>query len=144
MKRILFGVLTFAAAVAMLTGSAASQPPGGKDGKDGKGKGPPRFEIGQILPPPLLEELNLTPDQAKEIEAIKADVKAKLDKLLTAEQKKTVENFRPRGGDRGPGGPGGDKGPGGPGGDKGGKGGPGGDKGGRPAGDKKGGGPEAE
>jgi hypothetical protein len=69
-----------------------------------------------VFPPPLLEELNLTPAQQKEYEAIKADLKTKLTKLLTDDQKKAIENFRPRG----PGGPGG---PGGGPDDKGGKGG---------------------
>jgi hypothetical protein len=82
-----------------------SQPPAGKEGKDEK-KGPPRFQLGQVFPPPLLEELNLTPEQEKELEAIRKELKAKLEKLLTAEQKKKVENFRPRG-PGGPGGPGG-------------------------------------
>jgi hypothetical protein len=127
MNRVLFGMAAFAIGVALLASPAVSQPPGGKDDKDGKGKdgkgGPPRFELGQIFPPPLEAELKLTPAQEKELDIIKKDLKAKLDKLLTADQKKTVENFRPRG-PGGMGGPGGDKGgkggPGGPGGDKGG------------------------
>jgi hypothetical protein len=99
-------MMAFAAGVAVVASPVLSQPPGGKEaknGKDGKGeKGPPRFELGQVFPPPLLDELKLTPTQEKELEAIKKDLKAKLEKLLTADQKKTLENFRPRG----PGGPG--------------------------------------
>jgi hypothetical protein len=75
---------------------------------------PGRFELGQVLPPPLIDELNLTADQERELDAIKKDLKARLEKLLTAEQKRTVESFRPRG-PRGPGGPGGPPGFGGPG-----------------------------
>jgi hypothetical protein len=79
-------------------------------------------------------ELKLTPDQEKELDALKADLKSKLSKILTPEQKKAIENFRPRG----MGGPGGEKGgKGGEKGEKGGKGGekggPDGEKGGRPA-----------
>jgi hypothetical protein len=125
MKRALIGMGAFLIGVALLAGPAASQPPEGKkdgkfgkEGKDGKFGGP-RFELGQVLPPPLVTELNLTAAQQKELDAIQQDLKTKLDKLLTAEQKKTIENFRPRGpggfGGGGPGGKGGDKG----GGDKG-------------------------
>ena len=114
MKRVLIGMMTFAAAVALIGSPVLSQPPGGKDdkgGRDGKGgeKGPPRFELGQVFPPPLLDELKLTPAQEKELDAIKKDLQGKLDKLLTDEQKKTVENFRPRGPGV-PSGKGGDKG----------------------------------
>ena len=122
MKRLLCGAFAFVCGLALISTVAVSQPPGGKEGgeKGGKG-GPPRFELGQVLPPPLMEELALTPEQEKEMESIKKDLKAKLEKLLTDEQKKKIENFRPRGG------PGGDKG-GGKGGEKGDKGGKGGEK----------------
>ncbi len=131
MTRLLFGMLALSVGMMFVSTEAASQPPAGKDGKGGEKGHPPRFELGQVFPPPLLEELNLTPAQTKELDAIKAELKAKLDKLLTAEQKTTIENFRPRGG---PGGPDGEKGgKGGKGGkgskgDKGGKGAPGGDR----------------
>ncbi len=140
MTKLLFGMLALSIGMMFVSTEAASQPPAGKGGKDGE-KGPPmRFELGQVFPPPLVEALNLTPAQVKELDAIKAELKAKLDKLLTDEQKATIENFRPRGGPGGPGGPAGDKGEKGKGGkgDKGAKGGPGGDKGnkGAPGGDR--------
>jgi len=129
MMRLLFGMLALSVGMMFVSTEAASQPPAGKGGKGGEKGNPPRFELGQVFPPPLMEELNLTPAQAKELDAIKMELKAKLDKLLTAEQKTTIENFRPRGG---PGGPAGDKGEkhgkGGKGGDKGSKGAPGGDR----------------
>jgi len=129
MMRLLFGMLALSVGMMFVSTEAASQPPAGKGGKGGEKGNPPRFELGQVFPPPLMEELNLTPAQAKELDAIKTELKAKLDKLLTAEQKTTIENFRPRGG---PGGPAGDKGEkhgkGGKGGDKGSKGAPGGDR----------------
>ncbi len=127
MKRIMFGMFAFAAGVALITSPVLSQPPEGKgkDGKDGKGmKG--GFKVGSALPPMLVDELKLTDDQKTKLAEIEKDLKTKLDKLLTDEQKKTLENFRP--GPGGPGGPGGEKG--GKGGDKGGKGGEKGGKGG--------------
>ena len=122
MKRLLFGIVAFAAGVAFIASPVLSQPPGGDDkgGKGGAKGGPMRFELGQVLPPPLLAELKLTPAQEKELDTIKADLKTKLDKLLTAEQKKTIEEFRPRGMGGPPGGVG-EKGGKGAGGKKGGK-----------------------
>ncbi len=107
MKRVLFGSLAFAAGVLMLASTATSQPPGGGGGGGGKG-GPPKFEIGVIFPAQLKKDLKLTADQEKSLDAMEKDLKEKLDKLLTDDQKKTIENFRPgRGGQGGPGGPGG-------------------------------------
>lgn len=99
---------------AIVVGLTLSQPPGEGKGKGkGKGKGPPpQFVLGRIFPPPLREELKLTQEQSKELEAIENELKARLNKLLTAEQKKTAENFRPKG----PGGPGPAPAPGGTGG----------------------------
>jgi hypothetical protein len=103
MKRVLFGMMAFAAVAMFLASQAASQPPDGKEDKGGP-KGPPRYELGQIFPPPLLEELKMTADQEKELDAIKVELKTKLEKLLTPEQKKKIESFRLRG-PTGPGGP---------------------------------------
>ncbi|HEY1188485.1 MAG TPA: hypothetical protein VGE74_12610 [Gemmata sp.] len=136
MKRVLFGLAAFVAGVALIASPAVSQPPegkgkGGQFGKDGKGGMRGGFKAGTVLPPFMVEELKLTDDQKAKLAEIEKDVKSKLDKLLTAEQKKAMENFRP--GPGGPGGFGGEKG--GKGGDKGGKGGDkgskGGDKGGK-------------
>jgi len=79
--------------------------PGGFAGPGGLG-GPPR--PGQILPPFLMERLNLTADQKKQLEQLQKEIDSKLGKILTEEQKKQLEDMR-----RGPGGPGG-FGPGGP------------------------------
>ncbi|MFO0802906.1 MAG: YHYH protein [Gemmataceae bacterium] len=99
MQRTLVALVALTIGLSLVGTPAASQPPG-KDSKDGKakdGKGAPRFELGQVFPPPLLSELKLTPEQQKELHAIQKDLKAKLEKLLTDEQKRSVENFRPRG-----------------------------------------------
>jgi hypothetical protein len=102
-----------------VTLTAISQPPDtkGPPKKDGKGKdgkfkgkdGPmskgPRMQLGMVIPPHIRDELNLTPEQQKKLETIEADVRGKLNKLLTDEQKRIFENHRPPFGP--PGGPGG-------------------------------------
>jgi hypothetical protein len=123
-KRVTMGLLAIAAA-AVFALSAESQPPeGGRDkdrgpprGQRGERGGPFRFELGRVLPPFMKDELKLTPDQEKQIADLEKDVKERLTKILTADQRKQLENMRPpRGGFGGPGGPGGDRG--GPGGER--------------------------
>jgi EF hand len=83
----------------------------GKGGKDGfgdkkgfKGKGPP--QPGVILSPFFQDALNLTDAQRKQLADLQKDVDAKLDKILTAEQKthlkemSTQKGFGPPGGDK--------------------------------------------
>jgi hypothetical protein len=132
MKRVLFGMMAFAFGTTLIVLPALSQPPNGKEGKDGKGGGKDGkmakggFKLGAALPPMLVGELKLTDDQKAKLQEIETDLKGKLDKLLTDDQKKMCENFRPGGlGGKG-GGPGekGGKGPP-PKGEKDGKGGPG-------------------
>jgi hypothetical protein len=96
---------------AVLTGYAQRPDDGPALRKDGKGPPPgkgPRFVLGRVLPPPLYEQLDLTPEQKKKLDAIEAELKKKLDALFTEKQKRLIEDFRPRG----PGGPPGGKRPG--------------------------------
>jgi hypothetical protein len=88
--------------------------PGGPGGPGGGRFGPPM--PGQVMPVFLQEQLNLTAEQKKKIEALQKDVDDQLGKILTDEQKKQMQEMR----ERGPGGPGGRFGPGGPGGGPGG------------------------
>ena len=48
-----------------------------------------------FLPPHLMKKLNLTADQKKQIHDLEKEIKAKLDKILTPEQKKIMEESRP-------------------------------------------------
>ncbi len=113
--------------------------PGGFDPlRAGPGPGGPRMmggmpRPGEILPGMMRQRLNLTAAQEKQVAELQKEVDARLEKILTAEQRDQLKAMR----DRGPGGFGFGPPPGGPGGrQRGGAGGPPG--GGRPPG---GGGP---
>ncbi len=122
MKRSLVAVLSFSVTFAALALTATSQPPPGGEKKGGVGKGPggggaekggpPRYEIGQIFPPFVKDGLDLTEKQRNQIDELEKDLKAKLDKILTAEQKKKIGEIRPPmpGGPPGGGPPGGEGG----------------------------------
>ena len=66
----------------------------------------------------LQTALKLTDDQKKQLDELQKDVDAKLDKILTDDQKTAAQGNAPRRGPGGPGGPGGDRGPGGAPGDR--------------------------
>jgi hypothetical protein len=93
-------------------------PGGGPFGPGGRGMGGPP-QLGQILPMGLQDRLGLTDDQKTQVAELQKEVDARLDKILTAEQKDQLKAMRSRGpGGFGPppGGPGGfDGGPGRPG-----------------------------
>ncbi|MFO0842951.1 MAG: EF-hand domain-containing protein [Gemmataceae bacterium] len=87
---------------------------GGKGGFDGKRRGPGaggRGEFGgpprpgQVLPPFLVDQLDLTAEQRKQVDALQKEVDDRLAKILTAEQKKRLEGMRQGPPGRGPGGP---------------------------------------
>ncbi len=106
MQRIWMGLIVLAAGLLLAVG-ADSQPPG-KGGPPGKKGGPPPkggFRLGWVLPPHVREELDLTREQEKQLAELEKEVKAKLEKILTAEQKRRIERAGPRGPRRGPGGP---------------------------------------
>lgn len=85
-------------------------PPGGFGRRGPGGPNRPGALTGEILPPEIHEQLELTATQEKDLAALQKDVDTRLAKILTAEQKKQVESMMRR---RGPGGPG-FGGPGGP------------------------------
>ena len=76
--------------------------PGGFGGRGGRGPGGPP-DIGIVLSPPAMDMLRLTNAQRKKVEALQKLVDAKLEQILTDEQKVHLEELR----SRGPGGPGG-------------------------------------
>jgi hypothetical protein len=91
------------------------RPPGREGGPAGPG-GPGGRGGFHLLPPPVQEQLKLTADQQKQVAALEAELKAKLEKILTAEQLKQLQQMRPPPRPGGMGGAGPDSGQGGPGG----------------------------
>jgi hypothetical protein len=91
--------LAFATAVVGLCAlTASSQPPEVQGGPGGKKGGPP----GKVLPPFVREQLDLTTDQEKQLDELEAEVKTKVDNILTDKQKKKLANLRPPIGKDGP------------------------------------------
>ena len=97
--------------------SALAQDAGGQGpAAGGPGGGPGRGQGGfHLLPPRALEQLNLTADQQKQVTDLEAEVKAKLEKILTPAQQEQLKQMRPpqRQGGKDAGGPGGGPGGGG-------------------------------
>ena len=107
-----------------LTGGLLQAQDGGPAGVAGQPPPPAqnapsdRFRV-HLLPPGGTDRLELTPEQYEQIVSLEADVKAKLEKILTPEQIRLLERMDRRrlggfGGRGGPGGPGGPGAPGGP------------------------------
>lgn len=92
MKYVVLGSLSLAAMFVVIAGSS-SQPPPGKGGK--KDGPPPKFQLGKLFPPHLRDELMLTEEQEKQIADLELEVKKKLEKILTAEQKKIIDDHKP-------------------------------------------------
>jgi hypothetical protein len=71
------------------------------DGPPADGPRPPSLERGHtgfrvhVLPPGARERLSLTPQQKEEIAAVEADVKARLEKILTPDQVRELQTMRP-------------------------------------------------
>jgi Spy/CpxP family protein refolding chaperone len=79
----------------------------GRPGGFGGGFGPPggRFTPGQVIPGALKDRLELTEDQKTKIDALEKDLKTKLDKILTVDQMKKLQEGPGRPGADGPGRP---------------------------------------
>jgi hypothetical protein len=124
MTKLWVGGLALGAVLVCLV-MVAAQPPEKKDRGPGRGDGPPpgrpgerppppdrpgepppppppgRFVPGRLMPEQIRDELDLTDEQEKELTALEKEVKERLLKILTPEQKKKLDELRRRG----PGGP---------------------------------------
>jgi hypothetical protein len=72
-----------------------NRPPGGPGGPGGRGGGRGGFgpppQPGQVIPRFMQDRLNLTADQKKQIDALQKEVDAKLDSILSADQKQQLK-----------------------------------------------------
>lgn len=134
--KVILLALALGTSTCLLTAQDGNQAPdgqrpppreGGAGGPGGPGQGGPGGQGGfHLLPPRAMEQLNLTAEQQKKLTALEAELKAKLEKILTPEQMQQLKQMRPPQRQGGPGGPGGQGGFGGGPGGQGGPGGPGG------------------
>lgn len=122
--KIILLTLAFGFSPCLLKAQDTKPAPGGQSPPPpAGGQGGPGLHL---LPREAQEKLNLTAEQQKQVVALEAEVKAKLEKILTPDQLEQLKQIRPPQGQRGPGGPQGGPGgqQGGPGGQQGGPGGP--------------------
>ncbi len=112
MKKKLLGLVIFSV-LAVLVLNAMAQPPVERDQGPPKGtpepgkKGPPRpgfgnfppprFQLGKILPPHVRDELELTDEQERQILDLELEVKGRMLKILSAEQRKQLKEMRAQG-----------------------------------------------
>ena len=111
--KVILLALALGAATCLLTAQDNNQRPEGQRPPGPGGVGNARGGPGGIhlLPPRAQEELKLTEEQKKQIAALEAETKAKLEKILTPEQLEQLKNMRPPmrpGGQGGQGGPAGE------------------------------------
>ena len=102
--KLIILALSFGMSACLLNAQDAKPAPGGQGPPPG---GPPGGPGPHLLPRGAEEKLNLTADQKKQISDLEADVKSKLEKILTADQLEQLKQMRPPQGQRGQGGPGG-------------------------------------
>lgn len=81
-----------AVAILTVTSTAHAQPGGFPGGFPGG----PAPQQGQILPNTIQDQLKLSAEQKKEVEALQKELDARLAKILTAEQNKSLKEIRSR------------------------------------------------
>jgi hypothetical protein len=70
-------------------------PPGRYGGRPGGP--PPRWELGKLMPPHIQDELNLTEEQQKQLQDLEKEVRDRVMKMLTSEQKDKLKKLERRG-----------------------------------------------
>lgn len=102
MRSIRYGLAALTFSAGLMVACNAQQP------NSRKGPPPPEWNPVHLFPPDVRDSLNLTEEQEKQIDDLEKEVRGRVDKILTAQQRRILSEARPR---RGPGGP---DGPGGP------------------------------
>ncbi len=88
-------------ALALCAAAAAWPPPNDDGGPRKKGAPPPpppppRFELGRVLPPHFRDELDLSEQQETQLDELEHEVRDRVLKLLTAEQRTKLHELRKR------------------------------------------------
>ncbi|CAN5467693.1 hypothetical protein BH10PLA2_BH10PLA2_21120 [soil metagenome] len=104
MRMFIFGLPILVISAGLIIAGYTQQP------DDRKGGPPPQWNPVHVFPPDVRDSLNLSAEQEKQIDDLEKEVRGKIEKILTAQQRRTLSQARPRG----PGGPGGPDGIGGP------------------------------
>ena len=90
----LVGVLTLVGVTTVLQPPGDDRRPPRREGPPPRLKGPPPpFEPGRVLPPRLRDELELTKDQEQQLAKLEKEVKERLLKILTDQQKKKLKEL---------------------------------------------------
>ena len=111
--KILLLTVVFGTSTCLLTAQEGNPPPEGQrpPGAEARRAGPGGERRGpQLLPPVVAEQLNLAPEQREQVAKLEAEVKAKMEKILTPDQLEQMKQMRPPLREGGPariGGPGG-------------------------------------
>ncbi len=106
MKRLSF-IVALVSLIALVNQSLHSQPPddreppggrpaGRRDGGPGAGR-PGPWQPGKVMPPHVQDELKLSTPQKKQLADLEKDVKERILKILTDEQKRQLQTLRPPG-----------------------------------------------
>jgi hypothetical protein len=74
---------------AMQQGRGPGGPGGLGGGRGGRGFGPP--QSGQVVPAFMMDRMNLTGEQRTKLQALQKEVDARLDSILTTEQKQMMK-----------------------------------------------------
>lgn len=83
-------------------GKGKKGPPGDKKGPPPERKGPPPWEPGKLVPPHILHMLELSDEQHKQLQQLETEVRGKLMKIFTEDQKQRLQDFKPMGPPKGP------------------------------------------
>jgi len=91
--KIILLALALGVSTCLLTAQDPSPSPSGQrpHGREGG----PRQGGFHVLPPRALQQLNLTADQQKQVADLEAEVKAKIEQILTPEQLEQLKQMRP-------------------------------------------------
>jgi Spy/CpxP family protein refolding chaperone len=95
MKMLIFGLPILTISAGLIIASY------GQQADNRRGGPPPEWNPVHLFPPDVRESLNLSAEQDKQIEELEKEVRGKVDKILTAQQRRILSQARPRG----PGGP---------------------------------------